>query len=105
MRESRALEVCGGCHDGLQASASAAVSTTGEFALHDVVAYAEHAQMRPTPASVTPPSRQAATCTWCGRSEERVRKLLSSGHAHICDACIALCVDILTAELGENWGV
>ena len=98
MSEPRAIDVCGRCHEDLQLAATAAVSSTGEFALRDVMTYAERAQMMPTrrPAA-------GAACTWCGRAEEQVRKLLSSGDAHICNACVALCADILTAEFGDDW--
>lgn len=114
--ESRALNVCEGCHDHLRL-ASTAVVTTGEFALRDIAALAERAQMQPTtqptttsvPKPVSSPATARmrvgkATCTWCGRDEDQVRKLLGSGIAHICNACVALCADILSAELGPDWG-
>ena len=99
MAEPRAIEVCGRCHDDLLLASTAKVSSTGEFALRDVMAYAERAQMAP----VKKKSATEAACTWCGRAEDQVRKLLSSGDAHICNACVALCADILTAELGDDW--
>ena len=120
MVESRALNVCEGCHDNLRL-ASTAVVTTGEFALSDIAELAERAQMQPTtnpttnpttpsvPAPVSSPATARmrvgkATCTWCGRDEDQVRKLLGSGIAHICNACVALCADILSAEFGPDWG-
>lgn len=36
-----------------------------------------------------------ATCSFCGRSEDLVEKLISGPNAFICDKCISLCVDIV----------
>ena len=36
-----------------------------------------------------------ATCSFCGRTEEAVDKLVSGPSAYICDKCIRLCVDIV----------
>lgn len=42
----------------------------------------------------TPPS-EAATCSFCGRTEDIVEKLISGPNAYICDKCVTLCVDII----------
>ena len=39
--------------------------------------------------------RQPATCSFCGRSEEAVEKLISGPQAFICDKCTRLCMDII----------
>ena len=36
------------------------------------------------------------TCTFCGKSENQVRKLVTGSGAAICDVCIELCVDIIS---------
>lgn len=36
-----------------------------------------------------------ASCSFCGRTEESVEKLISGPHAYICDKCVHLCCDIL----------
>jgi ATP-dependent Clp protease ATP-binding subunit ClpX len=36
-----------------------------------------------------------ASCSFCGRTEDLVEKLISGPNAFICDKCIALCVDIV----------
>ena len=36
-----------------------------------------------------------ASCSFCGRTEDLVEKLVSGPNAFICDKCIALCVDIV----------
>ncbi|CAM0116765.1 ATP-dependent Clp protease ATP-binding subunit ClpX [Rhabdochlamydiaceae symbiont of Dictyostelium giganteum] len=40
-------------------------------------------------------SQQPATCSFCGRSEEAVDKLISGPQAFICDRCARLCMDIV----------
>ena len=37
-------------------------------------------------------------CTFCGKTEHQVRKLVTGPGASICDECIALCVDIISEE-------
>ena len=37
-------------------------------------------------------------CTFCGKSENQVRKLVTGSGAAICDECIGLCVDIISEE-------
>jgi ATP-dependent Clp protease ATP-binding subunit ClpX len=38
---------------------------------------------------------ETTTCSFCGRGEEAVDKLVSGPSAYICDKCIRLCVDII----------
>ena len=40
----------------------------------------------------------APRCTFCGKSENQVRKLVTGSGAAICDECIELCVDIISEE-------
>ena len=35
-------------------------------------------------------------CTFCGKTEHQVRKLVAGPSAAICDECIELCVDIVS---------
>lgn len=37
----------------------------------------------------------AATCSFCGRTEDLVEKLISGPNAFICDKCVTLCTDII----------
>ena len=37
-------------------------------------------------------------CTFCGKTEHQVRKLVAGPSAAICDECIELCVDIVSEE-------
>jgi ATP-dependent Clp protease ATP-binding subunit ClpX len=41
----------------------------------------------------TPP--EIATCSFCGRTEDLVEKLISGPSAYICDKCVHLCLDII----------
>ncbi len=36
-----------------------------------------------------------ASCSFCGRTEDVVEKLISGPNAYICDKCVGLCVDIV----------
>ena len=43
-------------------------------------------------------------CSFCGKSQEQVRKLIAGPGVYICDECIDLCNEILDEELLENTG-
>ncbi len=38
-------------------------------------------------------------CSFCGKTQEEVRKLVAGPGVYICDECVALCNDILTEEM------
>lgn len=38
---------------------------------------------------------EAASCSFCGRTEDLVEKLISGPNAYICDKCVHLCIDII----------
>jgi len=38
---------------------------------------------------------ELAACSFCGRTEDIVDKLISGPHAYICDKCVNLCMDIV----------
>ncbi len=38
---------------------------------------------------------EMASCSFCGRTEDIVEKLISGPNAYICDKCVGLCVDIV----------
>jgi ATP-dependent Clp protease ATP-binding subunit ClpX len=40
-------------------------------------------------------NKEAASCSFCGRTEEEVEKLISGPNVYICDNCIRLCMSIL----------
>ncbi len=41
-------------------------------------------------------------CSFCGKSQEQVRKLIAGPGVYICDECIDLCNEILDEELLET---
>lgn len=41
---------------------------------------------------------EVSRCTFCGKTENQVRKLVTGSGAAICDECIGLCVDIISEE-------
>ncbi|MCT0199123.1 ATP-dependent protease ATP-binding subunit ClpX [Synechococcus sp. CS-1325] len=43
-------------------------------------------------------------CSFCGKSQEQVRKLIAGPGVYICDECIDLCNEILDEELAEVQG-
>jgi ATP-dependent Clp protease ATP-binding subunit ClpX len=43
-------------------------------------------------------------CSFCGKSQEQVRKLIAGPGVYICDECVDLCNEILDEELFENGG-
>jgi hypothetical protein len=91
------LMVCSSCHKTL-GSASLSMSATGEFRV-------------PTPemiaavAASEPGERPDATdaCSWCGKAEHEVKKLLGRSGTALCNECVSLACDIMDAELGTDW--
>lgn len=43
-------------------------------------------------------------CSFCGKSQDQVRKLVAGPGVYICDECIELCNDIIEEELGSVEG-
>ncbi|MDJ0766049.1 MAG: ATP-dependent Clp protease ATP-binding subunit ClpX [Myxococcota bacterium] len=42
------------------------------------------------------------SCSFCGKSQKEVRKLIAGPTVYICDECISLCNDIIAEELGAH---
>ncbi|WP_047260021.1 ATP-dependent Clp protease ATP-binding subunit ClpX [Corynebacterium uterequi] len=40
-------------------------------------------------------------CSFCGKSQKQVKKLIAGGGVYICDECIELCNEIIEEELGQ----
>jgi hypothetical protein len=96
------VDVCGTCYQELRSSGAVALQSTGEFAPITPARAAEllRARQARTRARTGEPE---VLCTWCGKARKDVKKLLASGDAHICNECVALCADVLEAELGDDW--
>ena len=41
-------------------------------------------------------------CSFCGKLQEQVKKLVAGPGVYICDECIELCNEIIEEELGEE---
>ena len=86
--------VCGGCHKALGGGLS--LGATGEFLVPSTEQLESGTASGERPQSVN-------VCSWCGKLEMEVKKLLGRGTTALCDECVSLCCDILDAELGGGW--
>lgn len=94
------LEVCGECYQEMTAAGAGVLQATGEFhAMTPERVENMLATTRPKSLTGTPD----LACTWCGKPRSEVKKILSGQAGHICNECVALCSDILAAELGPDW--
>ena len=41
-------------------------------------------------------------CSFCGKSQKQVKKLIAGPGVYICDECIELCNEIIEEEVGER---
>lgn len=41
-------------------------------------------------------------CSFCGKTQDQVRKLVAGPGVYICDECIELCTEIVEEELGSE---
>ena len=96
------IEVCGPCYQELRASGGVALQSTSEFAPIRPTARPGRTRQGYT-RHRTGETEVEVACTWCGKVRREVKKLLASGDAHICNECVALCADVLEAELGTDW--
>jgi hypothetical protein len=51
-----------------------------------------------------PGTSRPLSCSFCGKSQDDVRKLIAGPGVYICDECISLCNDILAEEFAEEFG-
>ena len=91
------MMVCNLCHQTL--GGGLALGATGEFKVPSAELLAAAS------GSHEPGERPSATnvCSWCGKLEIEVRKLLGRGTAALCNECVSLACDIMDAELGADW--
>ena len=48
--------------------------------------------------------KKPVRCSFCGKRESEVRRMLQGPGARICDQCVALCMSLLEEELGASGG-
>src|SRR3712207_1750503 len=41
-------------------------------------------------------------CSFCGKSQDQVKRIIAGPGVYICDECVGLCSDIITEEMKEN---
>lgn len=51
---------------------------------------------------MTKEATKTPVCSFCGRGEEHVEKLISGPEAYICDKCVKLCSNILDRKVATN---
>jgi hypothetical protein len=88
-----ATVLCVECH---RRYLGAAVRATGEFMVPPLPADSPSGSFTSLPAV-------GEACTYCNKPASSVKKLLGNGAVTICNECVALCVDVMLAELGDGW--
>jgi len=48
-------------------------------------------------------NKVSVICSFCGKSEEQVRKIVSGQGVYICDECIDKCIDIMEEDFGGKY--
>lgn len=89
--------VCTPCHKALGGGLE--LGATGEFKVPSdalIAAHLDHSDRGERPHAT-------AVCSWCGKLEREVKKLLGRGGTALCNECVSLASDIMDAELGTNW--
>ncbi|MGE0872992.1 MAG: ClpX C4-type zinc finger protein [Kofleriaceae bacterium] len=89
--------VCQSCHKAVGGGLS--LGSTGEFL---VPTQEELNAGRPDDRNIVRPTT-TNVCSWCGKLENQVKKLLGRGGVALCNECVSLASDILEAELGDGW--
>jgi ATP-dependent Clp protease ATP-binding subunit ClpX len=51
-----------------------------------------------------PDDKRPTKCSFCGKSQEEVRKIFAGKSANICNECVSLCVDLMEADEDLPWG-
>ena len=46
--------------------------------------------------------RKRVYCSFCGKGQEQVRRLIAGNGVYICDECVDLCADIIEKEFAED---
>ena len=52
----------------------------------------------PDPETPDPAGARTLYCSFCGKSQHEVKKLIAGPSVYICDECVELCVDIIREE-------
>jgi N-methylhydantoinase A/oxoprolinase/acetone carboxylase beta subunit len=92
--------VCAGCYKALGGGSALALGNTGEFRvpMPDVLA-----EMAEATSETGERPHTTSVCSWCGKLEADVKKLLGRAGTSLCNECVSLACDIMEAELGDGW--
>ncbi|MFN7611502.1 MAG: ClpX C4-type zinc finger protein, partial [bacterium] len=52
-------------------------------------------------SKATTSDKNTLYCSFCGKSQHEVRKLIAGPSVYICDECVELCNDIIREEIRE----
>jgi hypothetical protein len=89
--------VCPTCGRDLEA-----VRLTGEFTVpRDLIAAADAGAAHFTHRVPNTGPAPAQSCSYCGKSADQVKRLLTGQTAQICDECVSLCHMVLVDELPD----
>ena len=47
-------------------------------------------------------TKKSLRCSFCGKREQEVRRMIQGPGARICDQCVQLCMSVLEEELGRD---
>ena len=100
LEDPRTISVCSRCHHRLLARGDIPLASTAEFA---AITPALASELLSAGDQAAATGAREVCCTWCGKPRSEVKKLLSSGPAHICNECVGFCAEIMAAELGDDW--
>jgi len=56
----------------------------------------------PEPQAAPSPTEPPVVCSFCGKTQDEVRKLIAGPSVYICDECIDLCNDIIAEEIAQE---
>ena len=56
----------------------------------------------PEPQAPPAPTEPPLLCSFCGKTQDEVRKLIAGPSVYICDECIDLCNDIIAEEIAQS---
>ena len=46
--------------------------------------------------------KQSFTCSFCGKKQEQVRRMIAGPGVYICSDCVDMCKDIIAEELSKD---
>jgi len=50
-------------------------------------------------------NEETLRCSFCGKSQKEVKKLIAGNGVYICNECVSLCNEIIEEERFANWKV